>query len=32
MFVATSLVLMLVAVGAVVFGYTRYYRKERPRP
>ncbi len=32
MFVATSLALMLVAVGAVVFGYTRYYRKERPRP
>ncbi|MCR5077012.1 MAG: hypothetical protein K6A82_03125 [Prevotella sp.] len=29
MFVSSSLILLAVAVGAVVFGATRYYRKER---
>lgn len=29
MFVATSIVMIVVAIGAMVFGYTRYIRKEK---
>lgn len=29
MFVATSIVMIVLAIGAMVFGYTRYIRKEK---